>query len=304
MGAQHRPFPPCSSSARHFRVDLVPHETQEIPSPASSIKKLGFVRFCPEEPADSGGARRIRVIELPSFALQPERPRVKMQPLIDRWRAWTENDSVSEPAPHAAPGDDPATSGSQRVRTSTLQGVEPFPVRPRGSSPAIEISACDGTPVAVGSALAANDGTPTDLDLAPIPDDGTPTDLDLAPIACDAAPVPVEPASGPVPAAELTADAPVSAAELATDPALMLLHRIRRLTPRPATDAERAVLRRLRRLTRPRASGSSRFDALADGSELVIDARGARAARAGWHAAIVGAAVAVGAAVIGLATLL
>ncbi len=288
----------------------MPNETQEIASPASSITKLGFVRFCPEGPALVGDIRRVRIIELPSFSYEePERPRVKMPPLTDRRRAWTANGGASDPAPQVAPGgDEPAASGSQRARTSTLQGVEPFPVRPRGSDPAIEIAACDGTLVTVGSALAANDATPTDVDLKPITTcDGT-TDVDLVPIAphvaaaLAAAAMPARlAANAPAPAAELAADAPAPAAELATDPALMLLQRLRRLTPMPATEAERAVLRRLRRLTRPRASGASRFDAVADGAEIVVGARGARAR---WHAAIVGAALALTAAALGLATLI
>jgi hypothetical protein len=276
-------------------VDLVPRETQESKAPASSITKLGFVRFSlPLDPALVGDARRIRIVELPSFSIEEsERPRVQMQPLSGRRRAWKANGGGGEQAANSA-------SNSQRVRTSTLVGVEPFPVRSRGSSPSIAIAACEAAasheeraPAAAspGASLAASpaarDGTPTEVDLAPLGRDGTPTDVDLAPIEHAPAPVADEPA-------------PEREPEPALDP-LVLLQRLRQLSPPLASQAERAALRRLRRLTRPRASGSSMFDTLEPGAEIVV---GMRPARARWRVAIIGAAMGVAGAAAGLAALL
>lgn len=290
-------------------MDLVPRETQESKAPASPITKLGFVRFSlPLDPALVGDARRIRVVELPSFSIEEsERPRVQMQPLSGRRRAWKANGGGGEQAANSA-------SNSQRARTSTLVGVEPFPVRSRGSSPSIAIAACEAAasheeraPAAASpgassaASLAARDGTPTEVDLAPVGRDGTPTDVDLVPLGRDGTPTdvdlaPIEHAPAPV------ADdpAPEREPEPAPDP-LVLLQRLRQLSPPLASQAERAALRRLRRLTRPRASGSSMFDTLEPGAEIVV---GMRSARARWRVAIIGAAMAVAGAAAGLAALL
>jgi hypothetical protein len=111
-----------------FRVDLV--ETNKRSSPASSITKLGIVRFAIPKDGRSGG-----IIELPSFSSeQSARPTVQMPPLVERRDALDALDESfdEEPAP-----------SSQRQRTSTLRGVTPFRAAPSGSNPAIALPALE-----------------------------------------------------------------------------------------------------------------------------------------------------------------
>ncbi len=115
------------------RVALV--ETHEIPSPASSVTKLGIVRFViSEEPTIPNGA-----VELPSFSDEvTSRPTVQMPPLAD------ERDppaSIDEAFDRSS--DEPAPEVSRRERTSTLLGVVPFHAAPRASSPEIPIPVCE-----------------------------------------------------------------------------------------------------------------------------------------------------------------
>jgi hypothetical protein len=101
--------------------------TRRIPSPTSSITKLGIMRFTiseerllPKEEARSGG-----VVELPSFSNENRsRPTVQMPPLVGR-RDASAPASVGE-AFDPALDDEPQRSSPPRERTSTLLGVMPF----------------------------------------------------------------------------------------------------------------------------------------------------------------------------------
>jgi hypothetical protein len=64
-------------------------ETHEIPSPASSITKLGMVKFVVPESSPPGdgvqGARSSAIRELPSFSNEASsRPAVAVPPLVDQ----------------------------------------------------------------------------------------------------------------------------------------------------------------------------------------------------------------------------
>lgn len=118
-------------------------ETHENQSPASSITKLGYVRFAiPERQGAPGvGARPGGIIELPSFTNEESaRPTVQMPSLTDE---------PGEPLPageafdRGGEGEPAAAEAQPRPRTSTLLGVVPFPVRPAGSSPEIGIVAAE-----------------------------------------------------------------------------------------------------------------------------------------------------------------
>ena len=93
---------------------MEPPGTRRIPSPTSSITKLGIMRFTitqerflPREEIRSG-----RIVDLPSFSNEnSSRPTV--QPLVDHREA-------------AVSIDEPQRSSSPRERTSTLLGVVPF----------------------------------------------------------------------------------------------------------------------------------------------------------------------------------
>jgi len=239
----------------------VPREPQETAPPTSPITKLGFVRFSlPQDPALVRDTQRIRITELPSFSIEEsERPRVQMEPLIGRRRAWTENGRDVEQASDAG-------ARPRRPRSPTLVGVEPFPGRPRGSSP-----------IAVVTGEITSDAEP-----APAARDGAPTAVDLAPLGLGGALAGVARASAPAPAA---------------DP-LVLLQRLRTISTPPASQVERAALRRLRPLTQPRGSGSAVFDTIGDGAEIVV---GMHPAGARWRVAVVGAVVVVVGAAAGLA---
>ena len=95
---------------------MEPPGTRRIPSPTSSITKLGIMRFTitqerllPKEEIRSG-----RIVDLPSFSNEnSSRPTVQMPPLVGHREA-------------AASIDEPQRSSSPRERTSTLLGVVPF----------------------------------------------------------------------------------------------------------------------------------------------------------------------------------
>ena len=109
-------------------------ETHEIPSPASSITKLGIVRFVISEEPTVPDA----IVELPSFSDDDtSRPTVQMPPLADeRGRPRTIDEAFD-------PGSDGPADVARRERSSTLLGVAPFRVAPRASSPEIAIPACE-----------------------------------------------------------------------------------------------------------------------------------------------------------------
>lgn len=114
-------------------------ETHENQSPASSITKLGYVRFAiPERQGASGvEARPGGIIELPSFTNEESaRPTVQMPPLTGEGG---EPLPVDEAFDQGGEGEAASAEAQQRPRSSTLLGVVPFPVRPAGSSPTIAI---------------------------------------------------------------------------------------------------------------------------------------------------------------------
>jgi hypothetical protein len=110
------------------------HETHETPSPASSITKLGIVRFVlPDDPPSSGGHVPDGNVDLPTYVNDAiSRPTVEEPPLPQRRDAaaptpiydydYADDDDVLEPEPGPAP----CASDQQRARTSTLPGVAPF----------------------------------------------------------------------------------------------------------------------------------------------------------------------------------
>lgn len=118
-------------------------ETHENQSPASSITKLGYVRFAILERQGAPGveARPGGIIELPSFTNEESaRPTVQMPPLTDEHG---EPLPVGEAFDRGGEGEPAPEEAQQRPRTSTLLGVVPFPVRPAGSSPAIAIDGAE-----------------------------------------------------------------------------------------------------------------------------------------------------------------
>jgi hypothetical protein len=110
-------------------------ESHEIPSPSSSITKLGIVRFViSEEPTIPNP-----IVELPSFSDDDtSRPTVQMPPLADERERPRSIDEAFDPG-----SDGPAPDVSRRERSSTLLGVVPFRVAPRASSPEIPIPPCE-----------------------------------------------------------------------------------------------------------------------------------------------------------------
>jgi hypothetical protein len=118
-------------------------ETHEIPSPASSITKLGIVRFVISEEPTVPDA----IVELPSFSdADTSRPTVQMPPLADERERPRSVDEAFDPG-----GDDPPDV-ARRERSSTLIGVVPFRAAPHGSSPEIAIPPCEDPEPAVAPA--------------------------------------------------------------------------------------------------------------------------------------------------------
>jgi hypothetical protein len=128
------------------KVALV--ETNKTSSPASSITKLGIVKFSiPASPAlPKEGARRA-IKELPSFSSEERpRPTVQMPPLVDHHDPEEEVDDGFDDELDELDDefdDEPPPAGPARERISTLPGVVPFPAAPRGSSPGIPIPASE-----------------------------------------------------------------------------------------------------------------------------------------------------------------
>jgi len=108
-----------------------PHQTHETPSPASSITRLGIVRFVIGENAIASNDRiRGGIVELPAFTSEePSRPTVQMPPLADPRDPPALSDDAFDPDCLDAP----SRAASKRDRLSTLPGVAPFraPTRPR-----------------------------------------------------------------------------------------------------------------------------------------------------------------------------
>lgn len=133
--------PPVSLTVRRQveapRVTVV--ETHEIRSPASSITKLGIVRFTiPEEPPVPGDglASGSGVVELPSFTdEETSRPTVQMPPLVERGRP-VSIDEAFDPGGEGGEGGEAGESveaspdARSRPRSSTLPGVAPAAVPP------------------------------------------------------------------------------------------------------------------------------------------------------------------------------
>jgi hypothetical protein len=117
-------------------------ETQEVPSPASSITKLGIVRFVISEEPTIPDA----IVELPSFSDDDtSRPTVQMPPLAGEREPPRSIDEAFDPG-----SDELAPDVSRRERSASLLGVVPFRVAPRASSPEIAIPACEAPAPAFG----------------------------------------------------------------------------------------------------------------------------------------------------------
>ncbi len=110
-------------------------ETNTIPSPASSITKLGIVRFSVPEVRPDEDAQHA-IVELPSFSSEERsRPTVQMPPLADHREVPESIDDAfdtdfEDELPPAPP---------VRERVATLLGMVPLPVPPRGSSPGLSV---------------------------------------------------------------------------------------------------------------------------------------------------------------------